>query len=654
MIWQFNIVCGIIMINHILCERICQHYFVQRHAGKLLFALLIGIFFVQIPERASALSISVTDASGSAKIPAEHWEQQDSIFTFEPGIPTIYAVNGICNRTSVVRNAIMRLISSVNNCANVTKSHLGAITGVLNLGYRRISSLQPGDFDGLTSLTVLDLSSASLEFLPDAIFQDLGSLKILYLWGNSFEVLPAGVFDGLTQMNWLYLDHNELNTLPDEIFDGLTSLTTLDLSENKLNSLPVGVFDDLIELESLDLSRNDFKSLSDGIFDDLTSLKTLYLWGNSLNMLPSGIFDELGSLEHLGIWDNTLTSLSDGLFDELSMLRWLGLWNNSLRMLPGGIFDQLTALETLLLGDNSFSSFPDGIFNRMTSLRILGLWGNSIDILSDGIFDGLNSLTVLGLHDNMIRMLPDGIFKDLSSLPLSTFYSDGSYYDYPGLSLQENPGAPFKSIVDAGTDQSAEPGSRVSFTGTSMGPWGDLIRWKWTQVDGLGSNQPVPLADSIELTGSDTSAPGFTAPMVSRDYYFRADVTPSNAGMPVKVWGHTNSDPDWVRVRVETATARMDSPEVVDFELKGNYPNPFKLFTVILIDVPGASVISVDVFNMLGQRVHQADFPNLEAGFSRSLPLDLSILPSGAYVYRITAQTESGIQVARGHMTRIK
>ena len=113
---------------------------------------------------------------------------------------------GICGRTEAVRDMIVAMISGVTDCADVTDTHLAAITTTLNLFGNRITALADGDFDGLTRLT-----------RP-------------YLNGNSLTALPGGVFDELTALTQLRLNSNPLAALPADAFDGLTALTMLRLS----------------------------------------------------------------------------------------------------------------------------------------------------------------------------------------------------------------------------------------------------------------------------------------------------------------------------------------------------------------------------------------------------------------------------------------
>ena len=133
--------------------------------------------------------------------------------------PVAHAGMNICKRTAAVLSAILSKISGTNDCAEVTSTQLAAITGLLQLDSKNISSLKAGDFDGLISLTSLDLRRNSLSSLPD------------------------GIFDQLTSLTGLDLRHNNLATLPDGIFDELTSLYGLELLDNALSVLPDGIFD---------------------------------------------------------------------------------------------------------------------------------------------------------------------------------------------------------------------------------------------------------------------------------------------------------------------------------------------------------------------------------------------------------------------------
>ncbi|MBO6792424.1 MAG: T9SS type A sorting domain-containing protein [Balneolaceae bacterium] len=81
--------------------------------------------------------------------------------------------------------------------------------------------------------------------------------------------------------------------------------------------------------------------------------------------------------------------------------------------------------------------------------------------------------------------------------------------------------------------------------------------------------------------------------------------------------------------------------EVVDnspnaFKLYQNYPNPFNPSTNITFDVAEAGFVSVEVFNLLGQKVANLVQEPKAAG-SYTVRFDASGLSSGIYIYRLTS-----------------
>ena len=159
---------------------------------------------------------------------------------------------GICERTPKVREAILwQVVGGYLNCADVTSEHLASIGG-LNLRAKTLTSLQEGDFDGLTSLNGLNLSH------------------------NRLETPPEGIFDELYSLTRLHLEANELSTPPQGAFDQLTMLSILDLSDNSLELLTTGIFDELSSLSELYLGRNPL-TLEPELFDGLPRSPALRL-----------------------------------------------------------------------------------------------------------------------------------------------------------------------------------------------------------------------------------------------------------------------------------------------------------------------------------------------------------------------------------------
>ena len=278
------------------------------------------------------------------------------------------------DRTSKVKNAIVRAIPGVNDPEDVTSEQLSEITE-LDLSHKHMSTLNVGDFAGLTSLSVLDLSENDISSLPEGLFDDLTSLEELYLDQNELTEFPTEI-NNLTALKKLNLFSNMLGSLSANAFSNLTNLEHLGLTSISITSLPVGVFNGLTSLQTLQLSKNLFTTLPVGVFTGLTSLTKLDLSGGKLSSLDADIFNVLTNLTWLDLSENKLESLPSDVFKELSMLSVLYLHSNQISSLPSNLFDSVTSLTLLDLSGNSLSSIPNGLFVGLTSLRILSLDGN--------------------------------------------------------------------------------------------------------------------------------------------------------------------------------------------------------------------------------------------------------------------------------------
>ncbi len=74
-----------------------------------------------------------------------------------------------------------------------------------------------------------------------------------------------------------------------------------------------------------------------------------------------------------------------------------------------------------------------------------------------------------------------------------------------------------------------------------------------------------------------------------------------------------------------------------EFTLSQNYPNPFNPSTVIEFSLPQVSDVTLEIFNVLGQKVETLASGRYNAG-NHILTFDASELTSGIFFYRLTHQ----------------
>ena len=80
------------------------------------------------------------------------------------------------------------------------------------------------------------------------------------------------------------------------------------------------------------------------------------------------------------------------------------------------------------------------------------------------------------------------------------------------------------------------------------------------------------------------------------------------------------------------------SPQQKKFSVKQNYPNPFNPTTTLTFELPSDALVTIKVFNILGNEVATLfNGKQMEAG-EHKIPFDASRLTNGVYFYRIFAQ----------------
>ena len=193
--------------------------------------------------------------------------------------PDRFRTTNVCDRSGPVRDVIVESVAGINDCSEVSASHLSEIT-TLDLSGKGITALRAGDLSGLSGLRLLNLGENRLNSLPGGLLDGLPQLRFLYLNDNNLRSLPGNLFAGLSKLEVLYLYGNSLDTLAPETFHGSTALRELNLTDNSLSALPIDLFDPLAKLEILRLGWNRLTVLPDELFERLVSLKYLNVFGN--------------------------------------------------------------------------------------------------------------------------------------------------------------------------------------------------------------------------------------------------------------------------------------------------------------------------------------------------------------------------------------
>ena len=87
-----------------------------------------------------------------------------------------------------------------------------------------------------------------------------------------------------------------------------------------------------------------------------------------------------------------------------------------------------------------------------------------------------------------------------------------------------------------------------------------------------------------------------------------------------------------------------DEPSIpTAFALRGNYPNPFNPTTTIAFDLPREAVVTIALYNLLGERVDEIVAGEQYQAGRHTVSFNASRLASGVYYYRLTAADFSAV-----------
>jgi hypothetical protein len=87
-----------------------------------------------------------------------------------------------------------------------------------------------------------------------------------------------------------------------------------------------------------------------------------------------------------------------------------------------------------------------------------------------------------------------------------------------------------------------------------------------------------------------------------------------------------------------------------EFRLYQNYPNPFNPRTTIHFEIPEAAPVTLEVFNITGEKVATLLSKRIPAG-RFSVDWDAGHLASGVYLYRLTVSSPN---ITRGKHEEIR
>ncbi|XP_062848933.1 SLIT and NTRK-like protein 3 [Trichomycterus rosablanca] len=200
--------------------------------GTMLWIILLGVFVL-----VRATPIPLLDESEEMDEPCFHpcyCEVKEGLFHVHCD------AKGFNNISQVSQSWIrpFKLYLQKNNLRKLYFNnflHLNSAIAV-NLGNNALQDIQPGAFNGLSSMRRLYLHENKLEVFRNDTFLGLDSLEYLQADYNVIRRIESGAFRHLHKLRVLILNDNLIPMLPPLLFRSV-SLTHLDLRGNRLKSL---------------------------------------------------------------------------------------------------------------------------------------------------------------------------------------------------------------------------------------------------------------------------------------------------------------------------------------------------------------------------------------------------------------------------------
>ncbi len=168
------------------------------------------------------------------------------------------------------------------------------------------------------------------------------------------------------------------------------------------------------------------------------------------------------------------------------------------------------------------------------------------------------------------------------------------------------------------------------------------LSWKTqSELENAGFNilREEPGASNFKLISSytnDDSLKGLGTSSTGRSYDFTDNKVISGDTYTYKVQSVSTNG---ITKDLSTLSVTVNVPKA--YALYQNYPNPFNPSTTIRFDLKEQSNVTLDVYNVLGQRVLENNYGTMNAGrFNETVNMDR--FASGVYFYRIAAVGKDG------------
>ncbi len=165
-------------------------------------------------------------------------------------------------------------------------------------------------------------------------------------------------------------------------------------------------------------------------------------------------------------------------------------------------------------------------------------------------------------------------------------------------------------------------------------------QFSWTAINGATAYNLQVATDEvftaiIKNDSNITSASSQAGPLDDNKTYFWR--------VRAKVSGQYTAFSETWKFATNTTTRVTNFTAARDYSLEQNYPNPFNPTTVFRFSIPAESVVTLTIYNELGQVVSTLVDGNLSAG-THAIEWNAQSFVSGVYFYKLTAGSFTAVK----------
>ncbi len=511
------------------------------------------------------------------------------------GNSSLNSLNGLNNL-----NTIGSHLNIFNNDALTNLSGLENITSIDGL-------LRINLNDSLTNLLGLNniyFVSAMVEIEGNNSLTNLAGLSALdSIWGN-FVVIGNPALTNLVGINNLTAVGGSVRIVENDALLAVRGLNSLESVGNNLEIRNNALLNSIEDFEMLNHVGNSFdlhfnpslKSLSG--LDNLTTINMLFIGGNSLNTLD-GLHNLTTVTSLLSICEDSLVDFTD--MSKLTKSGGIGVCGHSLSSLSG--FENIDTTGQVWIGYSENLHSLSGLKNLVVNNGSLSIVEN--ESLTD--LNGLENLTQTGRLN--IK------YSNLSSLE--------------GL----NNCSIIKYGIDIDGNSSLQDISALSNVfSIANGDLRIINNPLLTSLYGL-DNIAASSIDSLYIYDNTSLS---TCEVKSICDYL---LSPNGV---IEIYN--NATGCNTQEEVEDACEWIGIPEQIPQRFLTAYPNPFIISTTIEYELKEISNIQFTVYNVIGERVHHAEYSSIPQGL-HTVTWSPGHLPGG--MYYAVLRSEAGVSVMK-------